>query len=215
MHSLARVALLVSIVVAAATRLLAGVAIDPRLATAVAHDDYQSLRERGPAILPQLVALYRSSPDPHARAAVARAFYVLGWPSEEAKSAMLADLGTLDEELRSQVQWALGRVSNDPVVVDRLLDRMEHDAKPLFRDKAACALANDQTHLDPAARFALAERVVERLDSPDAEMRSLAINILRVLTGQAKGFIPSAPTEFRQKAVARWHAWLDDYRRSL
>ncbi len=215
MRLLVRAALLASIAVVAALPVRAGVAVDPAIAAAVSDDDFDGLRARGPAILPQLVALYRASSDPHQRAAVARAFYVLGWKSEEAKEAMLADLATLDEELRLQVQWALGRVSSDPVVVDRLFDRMEHDANDLFRDKAACALANDQVHLDPAARFALAQGVVERLESPDVETRSLAIRILQVLTGQVKGFIPWAPEESRRASLLRWRAWLDEYRRSL
>lgn len=215
MRSLICAALFASIAAAGAPCLAAGRAVDGAVATAVLHDDFEALRARGPAVLPQLVALYRSSNDPRQRAAVARAFYVLGWQSEEAKDAMLADLATLDEELRLQVQWALGRVSNDPVVVERLFDRMEHDANDLFRDKAACALANDQVHLDPAARFALARGVVERLESPDVETRSLAIRILQVLTGQVKGFIPWAPEEKRRASVVRWRAWLDEYRRSL
>ena len=45
------------------------------------------------------------------------------------------------------MQWALGRVSDDPAVVDVLLENMRNDPNPLFRDKAACALAYDQIHL--------------------------------------------------------------------
>jgi hypothetical protein len=215
MRSFFRATLLAAVAAVLATPLLAGIAVDPAVATAVSSGDVVALRERGPRILPQLVALYRASPEPHQRAAVARAFYALGWPSEEAKDAMLPDLATLDQQLRLDVQWALGRVSNDPLVVDRLFDRMEHDDNLLFRDKAACALANDQVHLDPAARFALAERVVGRLESPDLETRGFAIGILRVLTGQAKGFIPFGPEESRRASIARWRAWLDEYRRSL
>jgi hypothetical protein len=165
-------------------------------------------------VLPQLVSLYRES-GPHERAAVARAFYGLGWKSEEAKQVLLADLATQDVELRLQAQWALGRVSADPEVVDRLFANMENDPNLLFRDKSACALANDQIHLDPQARLAMMRRVVEHLESSDPETRSLAVRILQVWTGQAKGFLPGAPPEHRAAAVARWRLWLVDYERSM
>ena len=189
-------------------------AVDAAVREAALQGNLEILRARGPAVLPQLVSLYRES-RPHERAAVARAFYGLGWKSEEAKQVLLADLATQDVELRLQAQWALGRVSADPEVVDRLFANMEKDPNLLFRDKSACALANDQIHLDPQARLAMMRRVVERLESSDPETRSLAVRILQVWTGQAKGFLPGAPPEHRAAAVARWRLWLVDYERSM
>lgn len=189
-------------------------AVDAAVREAALQGNLEILRARGPAVLPQLVSLYRES-GPHERAALARAFYGLGWKSEEAKQVLLADLATQDVELRLQAQWALGRVSADPEVVDRLFANMEKDPNLLFRDKSACALANDQIHLDPQARLAMMRRVVERLESSDPETRSLAVRILQVWTGQAKGFLPGAPPEHRAAAVARWRAWLVEYERSM
>jgi len=189
-------------------------AVDAAVREAALQGNLEILRARGPAVLPQLVSLYRES-GPHERAALARAFYGLGWKSEEAKQVLLADLATQDVELRLQAQWALGRVSADPEVVDRLFANMEKDPNLLFRDKSACALANDQIHLEPQARLAVMRRVVERLESSDAETRSLAVRILQVWTGQAKGFLPGAPPEHRAAAVARWRAWLIEYERSM
>lgn len=189
-------------------------AVDAAVRDAALQGNLEILRARGPAVLPHLVSLYRES-GPHERAAVARAFYGLGWKSEEAKQVLLADLATQDVELRLQAQWALGRVSADPEVVDRLFANMERDPNLLFRDKSACALANDQIHLDPQARLAMMRRVVERLESSDPETRSLAVRILQAWTGQAKGFLPGAPPEHRAAAVARWRAWLVEYERSM
>jgi hypothetical protein len=189
-------------------------AVDPAVREAALQGNLEILRARGPAVLPQLVSLYRES-GPHERAAVARAFYGLGWKSEDAKQVLLGDLATQDVELRLQAQWALGRVSADPAVVDRLFANMENDPNLLFRDKSACALANDQIHLDPQARLAMMRRVVERLESSDIETRSLAVRILQAWTGQAKGFLPAAPPEHRAAAVARWRAWLVEYERSM
>ncbi len=200
-------------VLSAALALAAG-AVDPAVREAAVEGDLEALRARGPAVLPHLVRLYRES-GPQERAAVARAFYGLGWESEEAKQVLLADLGTENVELRLQVQWALGRVSGDPVVVERLLANMENDPNLLFRDKSACALASDQIHLDPQARLALMRSVVQRLESSDPETRSLAIRILQVWTGQTKGFFPAGPPEHRAAAVARWRQWLTEYERSM
>jgi hypothetical protein len=198
----------------AAASATAPTAVEAAVREAALQGNLDVLRARGPAVLPQLVSLYRES-GPHERAAVARAFYGLGWKSEEAKQVLLGDLATQDVELRLDVQWALGRVSADPVVVDRLFANMENDPNLMFRDKSACALANDQIHLDPRARLAMMRRVVERLESPDPETRSLAVRILHAWTGQAKGFLPGAPPEHRAAAVERWRAWLVEYERSM
>jgi hypothetical protein len=54
---------------------------------------------------------------------------------------LLKDVPAQNEKLRIQVQWALGRVSDDEEIVDILANIMVNDPSALFRDKAACALA--------------------------------------------------------------------------
>ena len=77
------------------------------------------------------------------------------------------------------MQWALGRVSDDPAVIDVLLDNMRNDPVPLFRDKAACALAYDQVHLSPAQKLRLFEGLIGALDDPKLQVRQVAIQALR------------------------------------
>jgi hypothetical protein len=55
---------------------------------------------------------------------------------------------------RIDTQYALGRISDEDDVVKMLLGIMQHDDKPFFRDKAACALAYDQIHFLPKRRAA-------------------------------------------------------------
>src|SRR2546428_6060559 len=121
--------------------------------------DVEAIRALGPGVLPALTALYERS-DEGRRTTIASVFYGLGWKSAEAKRVLMQDVHTPNSSLRLQVQWALGRVSNDPDVVDVLLDNMQNDDNPLFRDKAACALANDQIHLIEDQRFRLVERLI-------------------------------------------------------
>ena len=49
----------------------------------------------GPAALPELASLYRASPLGE-RTVIAQIFYNLGWKSEDAKRALLADVRTPD-----------------------------------------------------------------------------------------------------------------------
>src|SRR6185436_9512469 len=105
-------------------------------------------RTMGPDVLPVLVRMYEEG-DEERRAKVASILYQLGWKSQDAKRALMRDVKTANESLRITVQYALGRVSSDDDVVDVLLDNMQHDQSPLFRDKAACSLAYDQIHLTP------------------------------------------------------------------
>lgn len=190
------------------------VAPPARLAELARSGEAEAIRAMGPGVLPELVALYERSTVSE-RATLAYVFYQLGWKSEEAKRALLADAHTEDRALRLQAQWALGRVSDDPAVVDVLLENMRRDPVPLFRDKAACALANDQIHLSPAQKVRLFEGLIAALDDPVTQVRAIAIQALGVLTGQRKGFVAGAPPETRQAAVAKWNAWLDDYRAHL
>jgi len=177
--------------------------------------DYPALRERGRAVLDELAELYRATPDPGERLKVANAFYVLGWKSEAAKEAMLADAETRHRDLRVQVQWALGRVSDDDRVVDYLFETLIRGDDLLFRDKAACALASDQIHLSDEQRVRLFARVIDLLESPEPWLRWTAMRVLETQTGQRKGFLPKAPAAERATAVARWREWLDEYRSQL
>jgi HEAT repeat protein len=176
--------------------------------------DWRGIQALGPGVMPELARLYSSSSESE-RATIASVFYALGWKSGEAKRAMMADAHTRNQPLRLQVQWALGRVSADPDVVDVLLDNMQNDLEPLFRDKAACALANDQIHLSPAQKVRLYEGLIRALDDPKPQVRHIAILALQILTGQSKGFDPRAAAGSQQGAIGAWVAWLGEYKRSV
>jgi HEAT repeat protein len=120
----------------------------------------------------------------------------------EARRALLADVHTADSNLRLQVQWALGRVSDDPAAVDVLLDNMRNDPVPLFRDKAACALAYDQIHLAPARKLRLLEGLIGALDDPKLQVRQVAIQALAILTHQTNGYAPEGDEAGRRATVA-------------
>jgi hypothetical protein len=210
----ARAALIAVLAAAGATALAAVVPDRARVAAAVERGDDATLREIGYDALPVMAELYRGG-DRARRVAVARAWYRLGWRSEEAKAALLADLETEDAELRLEVQWALGRVSADPEVVRRLLETMRTDRNPLFRDKAACALASDQIHLTPEQRVAQFGGLIEALADEEPQVRAIAIQALKILTGQTKDYRPGASADQRAAAIARWRRWLDEYRESL
>ena len=185
-----------------------------RLREAARAGEWQTVQAMGRDALPELVRLYRES-DAGERARIAEVFYNLGWKSEAAKQALMADVRTSDPALRLQVQWALGRVSDDPAVVDVLLDNMRNDPVPLFRDKAACALAYDQIHLPPAQKARLFEGLIAALDDAKPQVRQIALQALQILTGQTKGFDPGGPPESRRRAVEQWQRWLEDFRQSL
>lgn len=198
----------------AAPALAAGGAVPAPLRAAAVAGDWQQIKAMGPGVLPALARLYASSSEQE-KAKVANVFYQLGWKSPEAKRALMADVHSQDQTLRLQVQWALGRVSDDPDVVDVLLENMQRDPVPLFRDKAACALAYDQIHLAPAQRLRLFEGLIQSLDSETPQVRQIALQALQILTGQNKGFVPGAAPEARHRAVAEWKRWLAEYRASL
>jgi hypothetical protein len=185
-----------------------------RVREAARAGDWQAVREMGPQALPELARLYGKSGTGD-RTRIAEMFYNLGWKSEEAKRALMADVHTSDQELRLQVQWALGRVSDDPAVVDVLLDNMRNDPLPLFRDKAACALAHDQIHLVPAQKLRLFEGLVGALDDSKPQVRQVAILALQILTGQTKGYQPYVEPAQRRAAVEAWRHWLAEYRANL
>ncbi len=185
-----------------------------RVLEAARNGNVEAVRAIGPGALPELVRLYRESATSE-RAQIARLFYGLGWKSEEAKRALLQDVHTSDTDLRLQVQWALGRVSDDPAVVDVLLDNMRNDPQPLFRDKAACALAYDQIHLAPAQKLRLFEGLIGALDDGEPQVRQVAIQALAILTSQTKGYQSLAGPEERRASVEAWRRWLAEYRTNV
>lgn len=185
-----------------------------RLRAAATQGDFKQIQAMGPGVMPALVRLYTASSEQD-RATIAYVFYNLGWKSPEAKRALMADVHTQNQTLRLQVQWALGRVSDDADVVDVLLENMQHDPVPLFRDKAACALAYDQIHLSPAQKAKLFEGLVRALDDDKVQVRQIALQALQILTGQTKGFHPLAPPEARRRTVEEWKRWLAEYRANL
>jgi HEAT repeat protein len=172
------------------------------------------LKAKGPAVLPAIARLYERS-NARDRAVIATAFYRLGWKSPDAKRVLMQDVHTDDQNLRLQVQWALGRVSNDPDVVDVLLDNMQHDGNPLFRDKAACALADDQIHLTQEQKVYLFGRLIQALRDPNPQVRDIAIKVLAIHTGQNKGYEPNAPLGQREQRIQVWERWLDEYKANL
>jgi HEAT repeat protein len=176
--------------------------------------NWEGLKPLGPAVLPRLVRLYGTSSETQ-RARIALVFYSLGWKSDEARRVLMKDVHTPNEDLRLQVQWALGRVSDDPEVVDVLLANLQNDANPLFRDKAACALAYDQIHLTPEQKVRLLAGLIVALDDPKIDVRNAAILALRIHTGQTRGFNPSGPPEARRLAVEEWLRWLAEYKAQL
>ena len=104
---------------------------------------------------------------------------------------LLQDIHTQNEKLRLQVQWALGRVSDDTQVVDILAGIMRDDPNALFRDKAACALAYDQIHLTEKQKVQLYGKLIDALSDPKPQVRAIAIQALSIHTGQTKGFNPN------------------------
>ncbi len=181
----------------------------------VVAGDYEAIRRLGAGAMPDLVRLYESADGDEERARVANAFYQLGWKSEDARRALMRDMHTSNRDLRLSVQYALGRVSSDPAVVDALLENMQDDLNPLFRDKAACALAYDQIHLSEAQKVRLFAGLIHALDDAKPQVRAIAIQALEIHTGQRKGFAPDADASARAAATAQWREWLQRYQDSV
>jgi len=163
---------------------------------------YESLKQHGEEIISPLLELYKEG-DNFQKARVAGALYYLSIKSESARKTLMEDIHTPDRDLRLQVQWALGRVSNDDTVIHVLLDNMRNDPNPLFRDKAACALANDQPHLTERQRVLLLEGLVQALEDDKPDVRNIATLALQIQTGQNKG------------NVQTWKAWVAEYRQNI
>jgi hypothetical protein len=179
--------------------------------TLVVQKNMNALKSMGTDVLPILVQMYAASSEKQ-KAEIAETFYKLGWKSPEAKRVLMTDIHTQNQNLRLQVQWALGRVSSDTDVVDVLLDKMRNDASPLFRDKAACALAYDQIHLTEKEKVRLYEGLISALSDPKLDVRMIALLALNIHTGQTRGFSANASTPQRDAAIRQWQKWLDEYR---
>ena len=180
----------------------------------VEAEDADGLRALGADALPAMAWLYELSEEGQ-RLRIARLFYEIGTRSDVAERALIRDVHTTNVELRLAVQYALGRVSNDPEVVQTLLDTLQNDANPLFRDKAAAALAYDQIHLDEEQKARIYEGLIQALSNPEIQVRAVSIQALSILTGQTKGFHALYPEERRERSITLWKEWLESYRANL
>ena len=168
----------------------------------------------GPDNMPDLVTLYQNG-DSMRRATIAWVWYQLKWKSPAARKVMLSDINATHKDLRLQVQWALGRVSDDTEVVQVLLDKMMNDPNPLFRDKAACALASDQIHLNDHQRVKILDGLITGMESSNPQVRDISIKAMKIQTGQTKQFNPNESAGQRAKIIRIWRQWLDEYKSNL
>jgi hypothetical protein len=182
-----------------------------KVQTLISQRNVNGLKELGQGVLPVMAQMYAASGISQ-KASIAEMFYQLSWKSPEAKRVLMRDIHTQDSNLRLQVQWALGRVSGDLDVVDVLLNNMRNDANPLFRDKAACALAYDQIHLTEKQKVRLYEGLIHGLSDPKLDVRSISLLALEIQTGQNKGFDANASAAQREASVREWKRWLEQYR---
>jgi HEAT repeat protein len=176
--------------------------------------DVTAVKNHGESVMPILSALYSQTNDKLKRAKIAWLFYQLGWKSENAKEAMMQDAHTDDVQLRLQVQWALGRVSSDDRIVNTLLEIMQSDTNPLFREKATCALASDQIHLTSQQRLKLLDGLVDALNDSKLDVRQNAVKALEIQTGQKNNFNPSASASLRLTDVSEWQSWMTEYKKT-
>jgi len=189
--------------------------LSQRVTLAVEENGLEELRAIGPDAIPALLFLYETGDDA-LRIQLARLFHELAWPSTAVENALLRDLETRNVELRLAVFYALGRVSNDPAVVEILLHVLKNDPNPLLRDKAACALAYDQVHLkDPEQKVRLYEGLIQALSSEERQVQALAIQALSILTGETKGFHPAFPPDRQQRSIEMWERWLVEVKAGL
>lgn len=189
--------------------------LSQRVTLALDANSLEGLREIGPEAIPALVFLYETGDD-ELRTRLAHTFRDLAWVSPQLEATLMRDVQARSVDLRLAVLYALGRVSDDPQVVDTLLDMLQNDPNPLFRDKAACALAYDQVHLEqPEEKLHLYEGLIEALSNPRQQVQALAIQALSILTGETKGFHPAFPPEKQQRSIEMWQRWLAETRASL
>jgi hypothetical protein len=176
--------------------------------------DAAGLRALGEDAVTSMALLYELSEEPE-RLRIANLFHDMGIQSQVAERALLRDFESPNLELRLAVQDALGRVSNDPMVIETLLYMLENDRNPLIRDKAASALAYDQIHVDAKGKARIFEGLIAALSNPKEQVRAVSIQALSILTGETKGFHPLYPEERRERSIAMWQHWLDEYRAKL
>ncbi len=180
----------------------------------VEADDADGLRALGDEAVASMVWLYELSEE-RERIQLANLFYKMGARSQVAERALVRDFRSENVELRLAVQYALGRVSDDPMVIETLLYTLENDRDPLFRDKAACALAYDQIHVDAKQKARIYEGLIAALSNPKSQVRAVSIQALSILTGETKGFHALFPEDRRERSIALWQLWLEDYRAHL
>lgn len=178
------------------------------------EEKIDAIKSIGPSVIPYIMDLYSEGNDKQ-KSNLASLLWRLGWPSEDAAMLLLRDIKTPHESLRINVQYALGTLSSNPIVVQSLLDNMRHDENPLLRDKAACALANDQVYLTMRQTYPLLRGLVDGLSDSKAQVRKISIKALKIHTGQTMGFVAHADAQARNEAIYRWQAWLDEYQRAL
>ena len=187
---------------------------ETQIESLVRERNLEEIKRQGQDVLPVLLELYKKG-DISLRTNIAATLYGLSWKSEEAKELLMRDVHTEDRDLRLQVQWALGRVSNDDSVVHTLLDNMRNDKNPLFRDKAACALTYDQIHLTEQQQAILYAGLIDALDDEKPDVRYIAALSLQLRTGQSKGYNSEAPWPIRKVAIMRWRWWLDEFKANI
>jgi len=188
--------------------------LSQRVTLAVEANDLEGLRAIGQEAIPALVFHYETGDDA-LRLQIAQLFHELAWQSPEVERALMTDMQSRNVELRLAVFYALGRVSSDPEVVATLLDTLQNDPNPLFRDKAACALAYDQIHLQEPQKVQLYAGLIKALSSPERQVQALAIQALSILTGETKGFHPAFPPERQQRSIEMWERWLTEVKAGL
>ncbi len=188
--------------------------LSQRVTLAVEANDLEKVRAIGPEAIPALVFLYETGDDA-LRVRLAQTFHELAWTSPDVERALMRDVRSRSVELRLAVFYALGRVSSDPEVVATLLDTLQNDPNPLFRDKAACALAYDQVHLQEPQKVHLYEGLIQALSNPERQVQALAIQALSILTGETKGFHPAFPPDRQQRSIEMWERWLTEIKSDL
>ncbi len=185
-----------------------------RVQTLLESEDLEGLRALGAEALPALAWFYEMSEEKE-RVRIAKLFHELSLPSPEAEKALMRDVHTGNVELRLAVQYALGRVSAEPQVIDTLVDTLKNDANPLFRDKAATALAYEQVHLGKPEKARVFEGLIGALSSENTQVRAVSIQALSILTGQTKGFHAVFPPDRRERSIEMWQRWLEEYKADL
>lgn len=188
--------------------------LSQRVTLAVEANDVETIRAIGPEAVPALVFHYETGDDP-LRLRIAQLFHELAWQSPEVERVLMNDIHVMNVDLRLAVFYALGRVSGDPEVVATLLDTLQNDPNPLFRDKAACALAYDQIHLKEPEKVQLYAGLIQALSSPERQVQALAIQALSILTGETKGFHPAFPPDRQQRSIELWERWLSEVKAGL